>query len=247
MSLILDALNKSEQERLEKQNASNIYAGHSIAAENSLSLRWRRPVAVFTVLLLLAAVVYFYFPAPARQGSNVVMPQAPVERLVEVAASAPLKTPVSDNRVEQKIRPASSDAVRSLYETAELETSGQVVEPVVEQVTEESADVQPVTEVIIEAARPEPEIDENAQWVKFPLLSQLPPRLSGTIPSIDYSLHAYSDQAGERFVDLNGERRREGDMVAPGLRLLKIFEYGVVLDYRGTEFRLLPLSGWINM
>jgi hypothetical protein len=46
---------------------------------------------------------------------------------------------------------------------------------------------------------------------------------------------------------INGKTWREGDLVKPGLRLMEILEDSIVLDYRGTEFRLRSLNSWVNL
>ena len=80
-----------------------------------------------------------------------------------------------------------------------------------------------------------------------PLISELKQRTKDEIPSIFYSSHHWSTVAAERVVTLNGEARREGAQIKPGLRLVEILVNSIVLDYRGTEFRLRALNSWVNL
>jgi hypothetical protein len=238
VSLILDALNKSEQERTERDNAANIHAVHGSSPEQGKRLHHRRWFWEFMAVVLIVVLVYFYTEFTAKALVPAVLiesTQLPVETDSIAVVDRPVHKPVVEPVVTQEIKPpvvepSSSDAVRQLYEQPEVIEAAPVI--VEEEV------VSPVVE---------PPVDENAQWIAVPLISELSPTISSGIASIDFSVHRYSDEEGASFVNLNGELQREGDLVAPGLRLVKIFEYGVILDYQGTQFRLLPLSGWVNM
>jgi hypothetical protein len=238
VSLILDALNKSEQERTGRENAANIHAVHGSSPEQEKRLQHRRWFWEIMAVVLILVLVYFYtefttkalVPVPLIESTAL-----PVETDSIAAVDRPVQKTVVEPVVMQELKPleveaSSSDAVKQLYEQPEVIEAAPVI----------------VEEEVVSAVV-EPPIDENAQWIAVPLISELPPRISSGIASIDFSVHMYSDEEGASFVNLNGELHREDDMVAPGLRLVKIFEYGVVLDYQGTQFRLLPLSGWVNM
>lgn len=80
-----------------------------------------------------------------------------------------------------------------------------------------------------------------------PSLNQLPWPERKRIPTINYSVHIYSDdRPNASTVELNGKLRRAGDTIAPGLRLESIDSLGVILDYQGSRFRLPALNSWIN-
>ena len=51
------------------------------------------------------------------------------------------------------------------------------------------------------------------------------------------SVHAYSGNPGDRLVSINNRMLREGDSVAPGLRLEQITPDGMIFGYRGYSFR----------
>lgn len=61
------------------------------------------------------------------------------------------------------------------------------------------------------------------------------------VPDTQVSLHVYDADPGKRFVFLNGQRLREGDVAANGLRVERIDADGVVLDHRGSDFKV-PLE-----
>ena len=254
MSLILDALNKSEQERSERSNPVNIHTVHPPVSDESKRRRTRRWLleALVIGLVLLAFYLFNQFagrPAavePATAVSQVKPVPVKSEPAPRVAVEAPAGGPVSPPASRIEPDPAeesvaeSSAAIRQLYEKPD--STAVTVKP------SQVASPKTVVPVVAPAPVPAPvPVDQNAQWINVPLISQLSETSRSRITSIDFSMHIYSDQPGASFVELNGVQLGEGDEVAPGLRVVKIFEYGVILDYQGTQFRLLPLSGWINM
>jgi hypothetical protein len=106
---------------------------------------------------------------------------------------------------------------------------------------------QPVDiEDILKRARAEsgmPEADDHP----VPLLSSLSQQTKNEIPSVYYQLHDYSNNAAASRVTLNGKSVRVGGSPAPGLRVEEILPNSVVLNYRGTQFRLRALNSWINL
>lgn len=58
------------------------------------------------------------------------------------------------------------------------------------------------------------------------------------VPEAALSLHVYDPDPAARFILLNGQRLREGDMAGNGLRVLDIVPDGVVLDHRGNAFKV---------
>ncbi len=51
------------------------------------------------------------------------------------------------------------------------------------------------------------------------------------------SVHAYSGNPRDRMVGINNRMLREGDNVAPGLKLEQITPEGMILGYKGYSFR----------
>lgn len=72
---------------------------------------------------------------------------------------------------------------------------------------------------------------------KIPDMASLSPEDRRRLPEIEISLHFYSSNPTLSMVRINGRNLREGDRVAPGLRLEQITPTGVVLDHEGTRFR----------
>jgi general secretion pathway protein B len=65
---------------------------------------------------------------------------------------------------------------------------------------------------------------------------ELPPAVRQNLPDIAIAFHQYSNTPGERRVMINNIVLRQGDWVAPGLRLEQITAQGVVLSSQGIQF-----------
>jgi hypothetical protein len=80
-----------------------------------------------------------------------------------------------------------------------------------------------------------------------PFISSLSQQTKNDIPTIYYQRHDYSGRPGQSQVVLNGKPLKPGGTAAAGVRVKDILPDSVVLDYRGTEFRLRALNSWINL
>ena len=80
-----------------------------------------------------------------------------------------------------------------------------------------------------------------------PFIAELSQQVKDSIPTIYYSLHDYSSNASRSSVVLNGERVTAGQSVKGELRLEEILSDSIVLNIRGTQFRLKALNSWVNL
>jgi general secretion pathway protein B len=84
-----------------------------------------------------------------------------------------------------------------------------------------------------EVSAPDAARDPSPQ---VPSMSQLPPQVRETLPSISVSMLVYSKQPADRFIYINGTKRHEGDEVFQGLKLERITHDGAVFAYMGRRF-----------
>jgi general secretion pathway protein B len=68
-------------------------------------------------------------------------------------------------------------------------------------------------------------------------MAELPLALQQELPPMTISFHAYSANLRDRLVGINNRMLREGDDVAPGLKLEQITPEGMILGYKGYSFR----------
>jgi general secretion pathway protein B len=68
-------------------------------------------------------------------------------------------------------------------------------------------------------------------------VSELPPAIQQAIPRMSISVHAYSPKLQDRVVMINNRMMREGQDLAPGLRLEQITPDGMIFSFSGYRFR----------
>ena len=266
MSLILDALNRADQERNEENNTPILHKNYSpsVSASNPVR-RWIFEALI--IILVVAVLVYSQWsqntPIQSDQptidsdiATNIrtttVKPlSADINAKIDTTTTTPIAiiTNVMDtennelNIVTQTkplpiTKKSENSSIKNLYQKNILVSSKTTV-------TEK-----PTTfvdkPVVKKPAHPEP-VDITQQVLqKIPLLSEYSSRFQQTVPNIDYSMHVYSEKNAGGFVNLNGSIRKIGAEVVPGLRVIAILKDSVVLDYKGNQFRLAALNSWAN-
>jgi general secretion pathway protein B len=69
-------------------------------------------------------------------------------------------------------------------------------------------------------------------------LSQMPAAQRAALPSLKLSVHVFADEATRRFAIIDGRRHVEGDELGGGVRLREIQRDGVLLDIGGQPWLL---------
>jgi general secretion pathway protein B len=90
----------------------------------------------------------------------------------------------------------------------------------------------PRARAVSPAATPEPGPDA------LPLKHELPFAIRRDLPDLRVTMVVSSGDAAARFALVNGERRVEGDEIAPGVRLVTIQAQALELEFRGQRFLL---------
>ena len=236
MSLILDALNKSDQDRAEQDTAARLQTLHGPAIGDRAG-DWRPRWLAIGVLVPLAAIAWLWQERPVEAVPPAVTAAAPIEApsraepiqaVNEVHIEQPRQAPVA---ASEPVAPAvPSGDIAALYQRA-------TPPPALE-----TLNVDALTRAAEQALAEKPVVEHAV-----PLITELMQRIKDEIPSVYFSSHHWSSIPRERVVVLNGTPRREGETVKPGLTLVEILEDSIVLDYRGTEFRLRSLNSWVNL
>tara|TARA_R110001592_G_scaffold337300_1_gene623768 strand:+ start:393780 stop:394664 length:885 start_codon:yes stop_codon:yes gene_type:complete len=79
-----------------------------------------------------------------------------------------------------------------------------------------------------------------------PFLATLSQQTKDTIPTLMYQRHDYSGNPGKSRVMINGKTLHI-DGSASGVKVVEILPESVVLDFKGTRFRLRALNSWVNL
>jgi general secretion pathway protein B len=219
MSLILEALRKSEAER-RRGEAPTVHSELPAAPRRSRSPIARlspvlRAVGVAFVSLLGVRMWLTQDPAPR---TSIVQPPAkqPMPRPAAAPLSAPLPPvrhltppPVATTTAEPAKPPSPPEPSPRLANAAAATPANPPLPPPIARTA--SAD----------ALR----------------LSDLDPQQRKALPPLKLSMHMWNDDPSQRFVILDGDRLREGDRIGDAV-VTTITRDGVLLDWNGRRLKL---------
>lgn len=215
MSLILDALKKSEQERRRDQGPDLQTIHQPIAARPPVRSR----TALWVCALVLANVgmlIGWWWQQRSSQA-----PAAAVA--VPAAAGGAAATPVT-----AAASPAPADgAPQAAAPTAAEPAQGA-----------EFTHFAPAKAAPAVAAR------APGSRLPIREFTELPESARNELPAMTFSFHVYSADPQKRTIIINNRRLREGDEVGSGLTLEEITEDGVVLAGARQRVHIGVLSGW---
>ena len=198
-------------------------------------------------------------PAVEKATPESAVPQLPAQAQVassaaittagEVVATVPEKTAVA-RLYEQRAQQATA---------LPQQTASKPVAAIPAAAEAESADSAPATQVPAQREKQPIDIEkmvlqaredlENARLDEHPapFIAELSQQVKNDIPTIYYQRHDYDGDSASSAVMLNSKSVKVGGNVAPGVKVDEILPDSVVLDYRGTQFRLRALNSWINL
>ena len=215
MSLILDALRKSEAERRRGQSP-DLFA----ATPGGPSNRRERP-RVWPLLLLgamlLASAWLIWTSGPERSDDlPSEVPPAPVLAPTEVSPPTSARAPV---------RPAPPPPIAETQALTAAPDPATTPDPAVEQAppARESEPLPPP----VESAEPD-----------LPPLAILDAGTRAALPPLKLSMHVYADEPSRRFAIVDGQRVAEGATLGTGV-VAEIRRDGVVIEVDGRRV-LLP-------
>ncbi|MBS7458070.1 general secretion pathway protein GspB [Coralloluteibacterium stylophorae] len=252
MSLILEALRKSERER-RLGAAPDLHSPMPTAGRDRDRRRaWLPWVLVAVAAAALAALLVARDPAPpvpppaagtgfeaaatAPRSDGPPPPAIPMPPATTNAtqARAPSPAPVATPARQPAGRPvpeASAALPRAELPPRIEPTAGREERPVAIAGTHAEA------AVVVPPAAPADPGDSGAE--DMPSLQSLPAATRAALPPLQVSMHVYADDPAGRFAVIDGRRTDEGDAITPVLRLVEIRRDGSVLEYQGRRF-LLP-------
>lgn len=65
---------------------------------------------------------------------------------------------------------------------------------------------------------------------------ELTPDVRDTIPEINVSMLVYSKNPAERWININGSKKKEGQEISSGLKVIQITQNGAIFSYHGQRF-----------
>lgn len=211
MSLILDALRKSERTR-QQSLTGRLGATEAPPGPERRAVPWAALLGILLVINALALALFVWrgnVRSTARSPGPGAVPASyhPFVRPLAEEAGAASEAPAPAPPLAAAARPA---------QTAAPEIATMVTPPL--------------------AA---PVVDQNAA-VGVPSLDTLPADVRQTLPALHLDVLGYTMKPADRFVVINLQRYRIGDTTAEGMQVVDIAPGGAVLAYHGTRFLLPP-------
>lgn len=217
MSLILDALKKSEAERLRGQAPTLLSPLPAVESHSRASEKSRWPLLLVIALLITALILgYFYTKKqPAIQPSTVT------EAINETAE----QTPATIDQPPMVVAPKPAPIQETTIAPPAIATAP----------TPSAAALPGITPQINEA----PSIIPDAtSTTRIASLAELPTEQRQQLPTLKLSMHVYSTEASKRFAIIDGQRVNEGSVLGSAV-VEQIRQDGVVLSVQGQSY-LLP-------
>lgn len=225
MSLILDALKKSDNERKRK-------TAPSISDVRSAQPESRAPKWIFWFIALLAVNLLVLLLVLSR-GSDA--PQPVVENITLPVSEA--LTPTS----AAPPPPARRDVVRSL--AGEATGSSPRTAPAPRQTQTSSPPIVSNPQAVEREARAERETAAMEAFREsdnrdLPSFARLKADGVLSVPDLHIDLHVYDANPERRLVFINGVKYSEGETLSAGPSVDSIRNDGVALSYQGVDFLL---------
>jgi general secretion pathway protein B len=216
MSLILDALKKSEAERMRGQAPNVLSPLPSMPSQKQVQIKSGLPWMIVIALLIAILVIIFFNMKEKAVGTPGAVPvptdQAPAAESAEptIKVFAPEVTTPIPEPVEKPLPPVAA------------------VSPPAKQAPEEMPVPNQAPALVNE---PEPA-------ARIASLSEMSAEQRQQLPTLKLSMHVYSTEASKRFAIIDGQRVNEGSVLGSAL-IEQIRQDGVVLSVQGQSY-LLP-------
>lgn len=240
MSLILDALRKSEHER--QRQAGPGLAVVPESAERSRPATWLLVLGALLLLniVVLAAVLLTGRPSGPTNVDRPLPVEAPPPAVQHPSATAsPMPAPPPAVAREQPSRTAPvtlparppRNEVRPL--TTEVAPGTAAAARRTEPPAPTGTDPAPPP-----AAASSPVVQQATDDARLPRFADLVVRGELNVPHMHVDIHVFSPAPAERFVFINMRKYGEGDSTQEGPRVERITPDGAVMDYQGQRFFL---------
>ncbi len=275
MSLILDALNRANQERNEDSNNPYLQTPSINASSERHPLkRW----GFECLLAIIVIVACYYFFQQSNQQNTVALPAVATinnnssdhqDTANNIVESIPLQSKQTEQLITELLTTEhliteqfaidkndlstaeKSIAVKDQPENSEQDTAA--INSLYQQQTKQAVIQSPSQaepKIIATPKKTITEVIEPADDNGLSILESIPllAEFSTRFKQSVPSIEYSTHIYSEEggVVILNGKTCKVGTELAPGLRVIAILKNSLVLDYNGRQFRLQALNSWIN-
>lgn len=252
MSYILDALKKSEKERMRKSAPDILSVQETILHGKKKKNLWN-----YMIIIALFANVFVFgywllysenktdslktIASKNTKASDAYDKQIePIPDNFNIKQFANNNTDISVSNKKSSIidKNISSQIIKSKYEMENISK----IQPIKSEKTEnnKSSDKESSTNHIksnIQHSLPsnkEPVPETN----KLYSINELPSSVKDSLPPINMTIFMYSDDPASRMVRINGQTLREGQNISEGVRLEEIRADGIIISYKNYKMHI---------
>jgi general secretion pathway protein B len=245
MSLILEALRRSEAER--RRGLAPGLLDPDPLPRPSPRPAWPMVLAGLLGGLVIAALLAWWVrpwpTAPAAQAALPPPASMPPDRTAEAGPGpVAVETRPMNPRPVAPVAPATPPAARAAAVTTQARGAPSTAGPAPPIAAGSVAGPEPAPEALPSTPRdamPMPAADPHRGPASGDVaVGELAPSMRAALPPLRLSMHVFSDAPAQRFTIIDGVRYREGESVQPGLQVVAIQRDGVRLDWQGRPLWL---------
>ncbi len=229
MSLILDALRKSERTR-QQTLTGRVSAADAPPARAHVPVPWTVLIGILLIVNVIVLAIIFW-----RSHSQAVVPTSPETRTVTSAPAATQSVPA----YHPEVRSLAAEAA-TINKLPASPANAVFAAPAASPAKAASTNTaSPVTTTTPAALAIVPATGADLSGENAPPLDTLPLAFQQSLPPLHLDVHSYAQKPSDRFVIINMQRYQAGDTLKEGQKVIRIVPEGVILDYNGQRF-LLP-------
>ena len=242
MSLILEALRKSEAER-RRGHMPDLHAElPPVPARAATATPWRWRVALAAAALLALAA---WWTTPALRSRENVAATQPSATVVAAAPALPRVSRLQPMPPSQRPSVQAKPSAASTADAGDTSPAARIAAKAAPSGEEDHRARADATAAPAETPRPTAQ-STTATPLPPPAagadvapmqLSDLAPQARKALPPLRLSMHLWNDDPSRRFVILDGERLAEGDRIG-NLVVTTIVRDGVLLDWNGRALKV---------
>jgi general secretion pathway protein B len=252
MSLLLDALNKADEERKRGDGPPTIDSHH-----NEFNIETTRKIPTAVVILIVVALLATMLAVVYWLGKNTqdpvstttAEPTSAVSEVIKAEQHSTATKPVKVNDQPKHVKDTPSNPITDLEKIPEEESVATLYQQQVSNTlpVPMNKTVRVNNEPI--AANPANTATQQTnsikQFANLPEIQDLPNDILNNLPSLRYTEHNYNNNGGS--IVINGVVKHVNEELAPGLVIDKILEDGIILHTGNYSFKMRALNTWVNM
>ncbi len=248
MSVILDALRKSENQRKQEQTFKTLLpiSPQATPPNSPKALIIAYVLIVILGLLLVTSLIFQHKPSSIKQLSGLYANKTNIEKSI----AAPLENNEKKTRpTDAATRTAPFLITQTTQDTLQRSNTVDTSSPSITDIKKDTHEIHPQVKPHVAQPSPIPLTkkalaSQKAGQNQTPLISELPHVLQQQIPRLTYVSHWFDKTSTKSTILINNISLKEGSRINNQLSVKSISATGTVLDFNGQLFFLPMLQNW---